>query len=90
MSAISLRFPIPIASRTWQVGNDEKVSHVTLPTRDGHKKLSHYDRRFVMVTEKKMKVKSNDQELNKSEDYLENLKNRDSLKRLIEISTFSI
>lgn len=43
-----------------------------------------------MVTEKKMKGKSNDQELNKSEDYLENLKNRDSLKRLIEISTFSI
>lgn len=90
MSVMSLSSPILIASRTWHVGNDEKVSYATLPTYDGQTKLSHYDRRFVMITEKEKKVESNDQEQKNTEDYLEKLKNRGSVKCLIEISTFGI
>ena len=43
-----------------------------------------------MITEKEKKIENNDQEPNKSEDYHEKLKNRGSVKCLIEISTFGI
>ena len=43
-----------------------------------------------MITEEEKKVESNDQEQKNTQDYLEKLKNRGSVKCLIEISTFGI